>query len=223
VDLALLYVQLLPKDWSLSLRVAPGLAGDFRGFDSGLWRISALALATHAFSDRFVLGGGALASFSFGTLLPLPAVYVDWKPFDRAQLEAFVPAFINVKYTLGNRVEIGLRADLSGNSYAIRDQRIAGAWPCAARATDDPATPQDETRAEPAQCFDHVAYSVATAGPLLGVRLFESLWLTAHGGHSFFRRFEQLNEEDDRIVGGLQSLPNSFFVRTGLTWRLPRD
>jgi hypothetical protein len=57
----------------------------------------------------------------------------------------------------------------------------------------------------------------------VGVRVVESLWLTAYAGHSFFRRFEQLNEEDERIAGGLQDLPNTFFVRVGLTWRLPRD
>lgn len=223
LDVALLYVQLLPKDWSLALRVAPGIAGDLQGFDSGLWRINALALATHSFSDQFVLGGGGMVTFSFGTLLPLPAAYVDWRPYPEFQVEAFVPAFAQTKYTFGDRVEVGFRADVAGNSYAIRDERIAGVWPCAAATTDDPATPPNETVAQPEQCFDHVAYSVATAGPIVGVRLLESLWLTVYGGHSFFRRFEQLNADDERIAGGLQNLPNTFFVRAGVTWRLPRD
>ena len=218
----MLFVRLLPNDWSLSLRVAPGVAGDFQGFDAGLLRVSALALGTHAFSDQFVLGGGAIATYGFGSFLPLPAVYLEWKPFPRFQLETFLPAFLSAKYTLGDRVELGLRIDVAGNSYAIRNGRIANVWPCAA-GIDNPTTPANEARAEPAQCFDHVAYSVAVAGAVVGVRLFESVWWTASAGHSFFRRFEQLNEDDDRIPGGVQDLPNVFFFRSGFTWRIPRD
>ncbi|WP_438003698.1 DUF6268 family outer membrane beta-barrel protein [Sorangium sp. So ce321] len=223
VDVAALFVQLLPHDWALSLRVAPGLAGDFEGFDGGLARVSALALATHTLSEKLVLGGGALASFSFGSFLPLPAAYVEWAPSPYFRLEAFLPGFATAKLTFSDRVELGLRADVAGNAYAVRDPRVTGAWPCAAQPADDPLTEQDERVARPEQCVDHIAYSVATAGVTLGVRAFSSVWLTAQAGHSLFRRFEPMNDDDDGIPGGGQSLPDVFFFRAGATWRIPKS
>ena len=223
VDVPVLFVQLLPHDWSLSLRVAPGLAGDFEAFDGGLVRVSALGLATHTLSEKLVLGGGALASYSFGSFLPLPAAYVDWTPSPQFRVEAFLPGFAAVKLLFSDRVEVGLRADLAGNAYAVRDPRVRGAWPCAAQPADDPATEQDERVARPSECVAHIAYSVATAGVTLGVRAFASVWLTAQAGHSLFRRYEPMNDEDDAIPGGGQSIPNVPFFRAGVTWRIPRS
>jgi hypothetical protein len=223
LDLSLLFVQLLPQDWALSLRAAPGIAGDFQGLDAGHFRISAVALATRSFSDRLVLGGGGVATFSFGSFLPLPAVYLEWKPWRGLQIEGFIPAFINTKYTIEDRVELGLRAEVAGNAYAVRDERVAAAWPCVPAAMDHPAIQEGEGGAQPTQCLDHIAYSVITAGPAVGVRLFKSVWWTTFAGHSVFRRFEQMNDEDDHVVGGAQDLPDVFFFRTGLTWRIPRD
>ena len=223
LEASLLLVHMLSPDWSLSFRLGPGVAGDFTGFDSGMMRLSAVALATHTFSERLVFGGGALATYAFGTLLPLPALYLDWYATRHLRIETFVPAFLNVTYTLWDRVEIGGRAEVAGNAYAIRDPGIASTWPCAGQPEDDPATAEDETQALPAQCFDHMAYSVGSAGALLGVRLFSSVWLNAFVGHTFYRRFEQMNDSDDRIAGGVQDLPNTWLVRAGLTWRIPND
>ncbi|WP_437981197.1 DUF6268 family outer membrane beta-barrel protein [Sorangium sp. So ce117] len=223
VDVPVLFVQLLPDDWSLSLRVAPGLAGDFEAFDGGLVRVSALGLVTRTLSEKLVLGGGALASYSFGSFLPLPAAYVDWTPSPLFRVEAFLPGFAAVKLLFSDRVEVGLRADLAGNAYAVRDPRVTGAWPCAAQPADDPATEQDERAARPEECLDHVAYSVVTAGVTLGVRAFSSVWVTAQAGHSLFRRYEPMNDEDDAIPGGGQSIPNVLFFRAGVTWRIPKS
>ena len=221
LELSLLFVQLLPNDWSLSARLAPGLAADSPQLDTDQLRLSALALATRTFSDRLVLGAGGIASYSFGTLLPLPAAYAEWKPLDGWRIEAFLPAFIDTRYTLWDRLELGLRADVAGNAYAVRDERIRSAWPCSAQpgAGSDPVV----LPADPAQCFDHIAYSVGVVGLVAGVRLFGSVWWTALVGHSVLRRFDQRNAADERVSGGLQTMPDAPFVRTNLTWRIPRD
>jgi hypothetical protein len=227
LDVPLLFVQLLPDDWSLSLRLAPGLAADSPALESEQLRMSALALGTRAFSERLVLGAGGLVSYSFGTLLPLPALYAEWKPVDGLRIETFLPAFLDVRQTFWGRLELGLRADVAGNAYAVRDERISAAWPCAAQpraagAGSDPIAAA-LIPADPAQCFDHVAYSVGVVGLVAGVRLFGSVWWTALAGHSVFRRFDQRNAEDERLPGSLQALPDAFFLRSGITWRLPRD
>jgi len=223
IDFPLLFVQLLPHDWSLSLRFAPGLAGDFEAVDSDLLRFNALALATHGFSDDFVLGGGALASYGFGTLLPLPALYLEWKPTTALSVEMFLPAFLQAKLSLWDRLELGYRVEVAGNAYAVRDERIAEAWPCVAEAVDSPLPSQDDARAMPSECLDHVAYSVIAAGPTLNVRLFASVWWTNFAGHSIYRRFDMMNADDEPVSGGGQELPNAWLVRSGLTWRIPMD
>jgi uncharacterized protein DUF6268 len=221
LDLTLLFVQLLGAEWAVSLRVAPGLAGDFARIDSGMLRLNAVALLSYSASDQLVLGGGGLTGFSFGSLLALPAAYVDWKPSPRWRLEAFVPAFIHLKLALGSRFEIGVRAEVAGNSYAVRDARIRESWPCAAAPTDDPLSAPDERIPRPSDCFDHLAYSVGAAGLVGGARLFESVWLTLFAGHTFYRRLEQMNEDDERIPGGLQDIPDVPMLRASITWRVP--
>src|SRR5262249_29254528 len=79
IEIPVMLLQLLPDDWSLTLRVAPGVAGDMQALDTRMLRASALVLATRSFSPRLVAGAGGLASYTFGTFLPLPAAYVDWK------------------------------------------------------------------------------------------------------------------------------------------------
>ena len=223
VEAPLLAVQLLPNDWALSVRLAPGLAGDFLGFDIGLLHLSALVLGTHSFSSHFSLGGGAIVTYAFGSLLLLPAVSIDWKPLDGVQVLAFVPVLFSAKYTIGGRLEIGVRADIGGNSYSIRDSRVTDVWPCVANASDNPATPANEAAANPAECIDHVAYSVGVAGAQVGVRLFDSIWWTAFAGATIYRRLDQQNINNDPISGGELTIPNEFVVRSSLAWRIPID
>jgi len=214
IDVPLLFVQLLPNDWSMAVRLAPGLAADSPELEAEQLRLSGLILFTRSFSERLVLGAGGLASYSFGTLLPLPALYAEWKPIDGWRIESFLPAFIDTRYTFWNRLELGVRADIAGNSYAVRDERIRDAWPCAGDGA---------LRADRTQCFDHIAYSTGVVGLVTGVRLFGSVWWTAMAGYTVYRRFDQRNARDERVPGGLQAMPDAPFVRTNLTWRIPRD
>jgi hypothetical protein len=223
VDVSLLFVQLLGAGWAASLRAAPGLAGDFANVDAGMFRLNAVALATWSNSDQLVLGGGAITGFSFGSLLALPAAYVEWKPSPSWRLEAFVPAFFSLKLALGSSIELGVRADVAGNSYAVRDPRIAESWPCARALADNPVTVADESVEQPSACFDHVAYSVGAAGLVAGARLFESVWLTLFAGHSFYRRIEQMNEDDKPLASGSQDIPNVPVIRAAITWRVPEQ
>ena len=222
-DFNLLFVQLLPNDWSIAFRGSIGLAGDFQHVDSGLLRWSAMVMATKAINEKVTLGGAVLASWSFGSLLPLPAIYFDWQPNERWQLETFLPAFISFNYRHAGRLELGVRAEVQGNSYAVRDDRVRGAWPCRAHEDDDPTTPFDETLAQPEGCLDHIAYSVGMVGLHVGVRLLSSVWITAFGGYTVLRRYEPMNGDDVRIEGGQQTLPGGYVVRLALQWRLPTN
>ena len=214
-----MYVQVLPRDWSLAVRFAPGLAGDFYAIDRDLLRLNGLIMATKAFSERFVFGFGALASYNFGQFLPLPAIYADWRPVPQFRVETFLPAFFSARYLPHGRIELGARAEFAGNQYGVRHSEIRNRWPCIAEANDDPSTPENETQADSSQCLDNLAYSVGSAGITFGVRLFKTVWVYAYGAYAFFRRFEPRNAAGDSI--GIDSFPREFFVRAGIEWRIP--
>ncbi len=221
-ELSLLFVQLLPDRWTFTLRAGATFAGGFDQIEPRMVRYNAVALATHALSDRLTVGGGALVSGGFGKILPLPAAFVRWKPIDALQIDAFLPAFVNARYTAWNRVEVGARVEVAGTAYALGDTPSAARWPCAAQPDDDPMTTDDETMADTDACGDHVTYIVGSAGLLAGVRLTSTIWLTTFAGVSFYRRAEQQNRDGEVIPGGVHGLPAALFIRTSLTWRIPR-
>lgn len=221
VSASAFYVRLLPKDWSLAMSAGLGLAGDFLAVDGGLVRVNAMVLAAKATSERLTVGFGAVFNYAFGVPLPLPALRLDWHPTPAFQLELLFPGFFRVGYSIGNRFEIGARLEISGNEYAIRDDRLRGGWPCQAEAADDPATVQDETVPERANCVDSVAYSFAAAGLTVGVRLFSSVWLSLYGGRTVFRRFAPRNADGGDVTDAGDDLPNQFFIRATLTFRAP--
>ena len=210
VEIPIMYIQLLPRDWSLAFRFAPGLAGDFYAIDADLLRLNGVILATKTFSEKFTFGFGGLAGYSFGQFLPLPALYADWRPVEQFRLETFAPAFFSAKYIPHNRIELGGRAEFQGNEYGVRFGGIRDEPPCA----DGPDQPAD-----PSLCLDNLAYSVGSAGLTLGLRLFKTVWFEAYGAYAFFRRFEPRNADGDSI--GIDSFPSEFFVRLGFVWRIP--
>lgn len=217
---SLTLIQLLSQDWMLLLQATYALAGDLREVDGRALRMQGLGLVSYQFSDALILGGGAAAMFEFGSLLPLPVLYARWEPTDAITVDLFLPVQAEAKVTLGDRFEVGLRADVDGYSYAISNSAIRDAWPCKAEV-NDPTTPEDEALARQSDCIDHIGYSVATAGVSFGVRIIDTAWLTLYVGHTFYRRFEQMNTNNQRVAGGRQTLPDTFFARLGLTWRLP--
>lgn len=211
VELSLLFVQMLSEQWSLSFRLAPGLAGDFAELDGQMLRINGMAMASHVFSSSFTLGGGALVTYAFGEALVLPAIYADYRPLPQLRIEGFLPAFLSMKWIPIDWVEIGARAEFAGNQYTIRDPRVREAPPCSA---------SDGQPRDPDACLDHFAYSEGSAGLTLGIRLFSDVWFEAYGGHTFFRRFEPKNSSSVTLPD-LGDIQNGTLFRAGLAWRIP--
>jgi hypothetical protein len=220
IDLSLMLVQLLPRDWSLAIRLAPGLAGDLVTIDADTLRLSAAAFAVHAFGPDLQLGFGVIASYGFGSFLVLPAAYLAiGDDDDRVKFEMMLPAFAKLFARPLGGLELGLRAEVSGSSYAVRDAQIAGRWPCQGEVDASGGTrPSD-----PARCFDNLAYSVVDVSLFAAVELWDSFWLDASVGRTVYRRFEPKNGDGETLDNGGQDLPNAWSVRVGVTFRLPRE
>jgi hypothetical protein len=222
LDVSLLYIQLLPRDWSLALRVAPGLAGDLSSVDSGALRLSGAALAVHAFSDGASLGGGVIASYGFGSFMVLPAVYLSLgADDDPVGFELFFPAFARFEVRPLDGLEFGLRVEVSGSSYSVRDPRIAERWPCV-EGVDRVDRVGGAARPDAKRCFDNLAYSVVSASAFVAVELWDSLWLDLAAGHTLYRRFDPRNQDGGAVDAGGQDLPNTLEMKVGVTLRLPR-
>ena len=223
IDLTLLLAQRLDDTWTLSFRAWPGLAGDFEALDAGALHVGALSMVTWSPQNASItLGGGGLVSYAFGELLPLPMAYVDWTPAPFFRVEASLPFFASAVMTVAKRVELGLLADVGGNEYVVRKPEIRRRYPCVA-ALDDPGTPTDESRADPASCTDHLAYSVVAAGAVARVRLLSSVWLGTFFGRTLYRRYELKNADGATVAGGDADVPNAFVFRIGVTFRIPES
>jgi len=220
LDLTLLLARRLNDRWALAFRVWPGMAGDLERLDSGVLHAGALTMLTWAPQPRFTLGGGVLASYAFGQLLPLPMLYVDWSPRPFFRIEASLPFFASGVFRFANRFELGVLGDVGGNEYAIRKPEIRKVHPCVG-GIDDPSTPANEGRADPASCTDHLAYSIIAAGAIARVRLVSSLWLGTFFGRTLFRRYDLKNVGGNSVPGGNVDLPNELIFRLGLIFRIP--
>lgn len=213
LEIPLLFAQILPHDWTLVLRVAPGIASDFRAFDTDALRLSGAALAMHSFSDDVSLGFGVIASYGFGSLMVLPALALTLGSDDSpVALELMLPAYARFKVRVSEGLELGLRAEVSGSSYSVRDPRVARAWPCV-----DGEQPADVDR-----CFDNLAYSVVDASAYVSVNVWGTLWLEASIGHTLYRRFESNNAKGEAAEDGGQQLPDTWGARVGLALKLPK-
>jgi hypothetical protein len=216
-----MFVQLMPKRWILLGRVSATLSAGFDGLERRTIGYNAVALAMNSISDDLLVGGGAILTGGFGHMLPLPGAMLNWKPFDHLLIETFIPAFVNVRYSVQNRFEIGARLEVNSSTYVTKESRVANRWPCSPQSSDDPSTPEDETMTRMDSCLDHINYTVGSAGIIAGIRLTSTLWLTAFGGVELYRRFEEDNRAGDALNDGMQALPATMVFRTNITWRIP--
>ena len=94
-------------------------------------------------------------------------------------------------------------------------------WPCQGQAEDRPLTPFDERVADRERCFSNLAFSRGDIGPMVGVRLFSSVWLSVRGSYLFFRRYEFLNDDNETPDFGDQELDSTVAVTARLEFRIP--
>lgn len=181
--------QSLTDAWGLIIVAAPGYADDFKGKASmDAVTSSLVAAGSRRFGERLDVGLGVAVQNVFGEPLPMPVAAVDWTISERLWLKSILP--ISTELTWLPVDALGLRAAVlvSGGNYH------------GAESIYGTSNPQ-------------LNYS-AVAGDL-GARWFilPFLHLTAHGGYTFYRRFE-FSEGRDPVPGG------EFELRNGMIFGL---
>ncbi len=175
--------QKLTDTWGLILVGSPGYADDFRGPASlDAVTVTFAGAGTYRFSDRLEVGLGVAVQNAFGEPLPMPVAAIDWTITERLWFKSILP--LNAELTWLPVKAVGLRGSLlvNGGNYH------------GAESVYGVVNPQ-------------LNYSAAMAD--LGVRWFilPALHLTAHGGHTLFRRFE-FSESRHPVPGGKYDLAN---------------
>ncbi|MEL6339026.1 MAG: DUF6268 family outer membrane beta-barrel protein [Myxococcota bacterium] len=157
--------------WNAVLSVGAGLATDFDELGGDALRMQALALASYNLSPNFTVGGGLILTNSFGQLLILPALQLNYVE-ERLRVEVLVPQRVAASYALFNGFELGLSAQVSGNQFGV-DQ-------------DDGV--------------EFLVYSLVDAGATASVRIAGPLWLSFYGGWALSRTLELQDSEQEEIA-----------------------
>lgn len=195
------------EGWGFTATLGGGLAGDLYALDRGVVRFSGLALAAKELSEAWTLGGGVALTWAFGQLLPVPLLRLRWAPSETLEFDAVLPAHANFTWTPKDRLRLGLRGEIVGNEYAIRDPDAVALYSCEVNGV---------VQWDP--CLDHLAYTDGNVGAFVGTRLVGDLWLDLHAGASLYRRFELLNAGDEPVLGGDQTLAPASFAKLRLAW-----
>lgn len=159
----------LSERWRLSFGGAFQLATDFSDVDERHLRATLQLAAQYQPHQRFSFGFGLAANYNLGSLLPLPVILVDWLPVDYFRLRIALPQSLAILFRIGDRVELGLSAQLRGNSYAINN----------------------------ATTIDGVRVSSLRAGITASVRITKGLWFSLTGARTVFRRFDFFDGDEE--------------------------
>ncbi len=174
IMLTLTMAQQLSSSWFLSANVGAGVATNFSDFDSDHLRVNGAVLARLEVEPEFAVGFGLVFNYAFGDLLPLPALFVDWRPSPMFRVDVFVPRHALLALTFAESIEVGLRAQLDGNRFVIRESESA--------------------------VVDNVKYSIMDAGLIAGARIAGPVWLTAYAGTTFRHRFEVFDIRNTKVI-----------------------
>jgi hypothetical protein len=179
--------------WSVLGLFVPELATDFSRLGAGSLRLTGSLVARRRHDRKRVWGVGVAADYSFGTLLPLPALVLDWQFSERWRADVFVPSYAEVAVALWPGIELGARAQVNGNRFSIELDDVPEA--------------------------DNLRYSAADAGLRVGVQLNRILWLTGYAGYLFFRRVDVFEDGGDEFA---QVAPDrQVIIRFGIEARPP--
>lgn len=163
------------KRWSALAVGEIGMASDFKGsVGSDDLLLSLTGLATYTFNDSIKLGAGAVYDRRSGTLAPLPAVLVKWRPAERLRVRGFAPVWLNAEYRATRWLDVGVRSTFEGNRFHL-DQETLGIRDA------------------------ELAYSNLTVGPKLTFNFTEWTHLDVYAAGAVYRRYE-LFQNDDSVA-----------------------
>jgi len=182
-------IDSLSETWSLIVVMTPGLASDFRGdLSMDDFTLQAVFGFIKKYSEKFQLGFGLAYIRDFGSPIPLPFLYIDWKIADKLSFGGLVPMDMKLKYELSKGFDLGV-------SMKVRGDRYHG-------------NPDDYDVDNP-----QLEYSEGTLSPFVQIHFTEWMHLNVEGGFAVYRNFEFLDGNKSK---GSYDLEPTSYLRAGL-------
>lgn len=184
----------LNQAWTLTARIAPGLASDFQKIGWDHVNVDGGLVFLRRFSPEFAAGLGAAYLHDFGEPLVLPLLQVNWTPEGKDYtVEAVLPRSLAVWLQYRPTVRLGLVGSIQGNHY-----RIGEPLPLREDAT--------------------LKFSMGTLGPAIDVDMGRGgTHFNAAAGFSFARQFELRDDNGDALRS--LDLEAGLFLRAGLSFQ----
>jgi len=169
-------IHRLQNDWTVTGRLAPTLASDFK--ESLSWDdyiMQGSLIAVKRLNPHTSIGGGLVYTTNLGTPLPLPGFQMRYNK-DRHHLLIFLPAVIDYGYQLdaANKWKIGFRTGLNGANFNVSAE-------------------QDNIGME----MDRLKYFRANLGPVINYKITKMIQIEAFGGLSALRNYRFEDKQDN--------------------------
>jgi hypothetical protein len=185
IQLSVFMIDSLTERWSLVAALTPGLASDFeRRMTMDDFTLQAMLGFIRKYGTDFQLGFGLAYTRDFGSPMPLPFLYLDWKITPQLSFNGIVPVNLYLRYAFHPMLDLGMAVRVRGDRYH-----------------GDPGkygvnNPQME-------------YSEATLSPSVRIHFSEWVHLNVEGGFAFYRNFEFL--DGDRTASSYDLEPSGYF------------
>jgi len=189
VQYSLFLMDSLSVKWNLIIAMTPGIASDFGSEVSGDdFTLQAIMGLLYKYNKDFQIGFGLAYTRDFGTPLPLPFIYIDWKISPKLGFSGLLPVDMRLTYKVIPMFDIGTSFKVRGDRYHGNPEKF------------NVNNPQME-------------YSEGTISLDSRVHFTKWIHLNLEAGYAVYRNFEYL---DGNESAGSYDLENTEYFRVGL-------
>ena len=184
-------VQALENDWKVTTIIVPTIASGFEeGLDGDDFIMQAAVSFTKKKNKTFFYGLGLSVNTRFGEPLLMPLVQIR-KIYDNSELNLILPASINYRYDVSEKLKLGASLVVNGGQFNIHSE-IANTN---------------------TKYYEQIDYSRVILGPKLIYRVNNLLILESFAGVAASRTFKLTDGDNSRFDF---SLENGSFIQVGI-------
>lgn len=182
----------------IAAEAGPVLASDLKEVDENHYHMEGGLVVRMDYRGWLTAGLGAVYTYCLGEPMVLPALDLNYLWYDRFEVKLNIPHSGELWYRPNDAFDLGVRAELLGNRYAI--------------GSDKAFVTGRSTRGT------KLRYSILTVGPAVHARFAERFYISVDAGVAFQRRFRVDDEDDHEIVS--LDLKSDLYGRIGFHIRM---
>ncbi|MEP1095453.1 MAG: DUF6268 family outer membrane beta-barrel protein [Cyclobacteriaceae bacterium] len=174
VDYSFFMIDSLNARWKLAAMINPIIASDFESsLSKDDFIVGGILGLIRTVNVKLDWGFGLAYMSDFGTPIPLPFIYLDWRPTPKVIVKGIIPSNLLVGRKMTNWFDLGMELAVDGNRFHGSPTKFGNARP-------------------------FMRYSEGTLSALSRFHFAEWLHLNIYTGWGFFRNFE-FYEGNDQV------------------------